>query len=87
TTDSRTLKFIDRLVADSRSVALNNTAGISLPQQLQMGLIALSSLLDNQNIYRKEAKDLISIRYNILYISISTKLQQSLDENKVGYYT
>ncbi|MDE4992503.1 aminotransferase class I/II-fold pyridoxal phosphate-dependent enzyme, partial [Francisella tularensis] len=29
TTDSITLKFIDRLVADSRSVALNHTAGIS----------------------------------------------------------
>ncbi|MDE4974223.1 bifunctional aspartate transaminase/aspartate 4-decarboxylase, partial [Francisella tularensis subsp. holarctica] len=43
TTDSRTLKFIDRLVADSRSVALNHTAGISLQQQLQMGLFALSS--------------------------------------------
>ncbi|MWZ25697.1 bifunctional aspartate transaminase/aspartate 4-decarboxylase [Francisella tularensis] len=87
TTDSRTLKFIDRLVADSRSVALNHTAGISLPQQLQMGLFALSSLLDNQNIYRKEAKDLIRRRYNILYSSISPKLQQSLDENNVGYYT
>ncbi|AKE20908.1 aminotransferase class I and II family protein [Francisella tularensis subsp. tularensis str. SCHU S4 substr. NR-28534] len=87
TTDSRTLKFIDRLVADRRSVALNHTAGISLPQQLQMGLFALSSLLDNQNIYRKEAKDLIRRRYNILYSSISPKLQQSLDENNVGYYT
>lgn len=52
-----------------------------------MGLFALSSLLDNQNIYRKEAKDLIRRRYNILYSSISPKLQQSLDENNVGYYT
>ncbi|MDE4942898.1 bifunctional aspartate transaminase/aspartate 4-decarboxylase, partial [Francisella tularensis subsp. holarctica] len=69
----------------SRSVALHHTAGISLPQQLQMGLFALSRLLDNQNIYRKEAKDLIRRRNNILYSSISPKLQQSLDENKVGY--
>ncbi|API86188.1 bifunctional aspartate transaminase/aspartate 4-decarboxylase [Francisella uliginis] len=81
------LKFIDRLVADSRSVVLNHTAGISLPQQLQMTLFALSSLLDNQDIYRKEAKNLIRRRYNILYNSISPKLQKDLDENNVGYYT
>ena len=37
----RTLTFIDRLVADSRAVALNHTAGLSTPQQLQMTLFAL----------------------------------------------
>ncbi|MED7787750.1 bifunctional aspartate transaminase/aspartate 4-decarboxylase [Francisella sp. 19X1-34] len=83
----RELKFIDRLVADSRSVALNHTAGISLPQQLQMTLFALSSLLDNQDTYRKEAKNLIRRRYNILYRSISPQLQRNYDENNVGYYT
>ena len=30
------IKFIDRMVADSRQVALNHTAGLSLPQQMQM---------------------------------------------------
>lgn len=30
--DVRSLKFIDRLVADSRAVALNHTAGLSTPQ-------------------------------------------------------
>lgn len=87
TTNSRTLKFIDRLVADSRSVALNHTAGISLPQQLQMSLFALSSLLDNQDIYRKEAKKLIRRRYNILFNSISPKIQHHYNSNNVGYYT
>ncbi len=33
------LKFIDRMVADSRMVALNHTAGLSLPQQIQMMLL------------------------------------------------
>ena len=32
------IKFIDRLVADSRQVALNHTAGLSTPQQVQMAL-------------------------------------------------
>ena len=35
------LKFIDRMVADSRQVALNHTAGLSLPQQIQMALFSL----------------------------------------------
>ncbi|MBD9499115.1 aminotransferase class I/II-fold pyridoxal phosphate-dependent enzyme, partial [Ensifer sp. ENS01] len=30
----REVKFIDRIVADSRDVALNHTAGLSLPQQV-----------------------------------------------------
>lgn len=33
------MKFIDRMVADSRQVALNHTAGLSLPQQMQMKFI------------------------------------------------
>jgi aspartate 4-decarboxylase len=32
TLEPRTVKFIDRIVADSRDVALNHTAGLSLPQ-------------------------------------------------------
>ncbi|MCP4473069.1 MAG: bifunctional aspartate transaminase/aspartate 4-decarboxylase [Gammaproteobacteria bacterium] len=34
TDQPRALKFIDRLVADSRVVALNHTAGLSLPQRV-----------------------------------------------------
>ena len=40
------LKFIDRMVAESRAVGLNHTAGLSLPQQLQMALFSLFGLLD-----------------------------------------
>ena len=42
--DPRALRFIDRLVADSRGVALNHTAGLSTPQQVQMALFALFAL-------------------------------------------
>src|SRR6185503_2170619 len=34
TLEPRKLKLIDRIVADSRDVALNHTAGLSLPQQV-----------------------------------------------------
>src|SRR3954451_4087302 len=36
------LKMIDRIVADSRDVALNHTAGLSLPQQVMMTFFSLS---------------------------------------------
>lgn len=46
TTEPDRLKFIDRLVADSRTVPLNYTAGLSTPQQVQMVLFSLFSLMD-----------------------------------------
>lgn len=85
TDDVSNLKFIDRLVADSRTVALNHTSGLSLPQQLQMTLFALSSLLDEQRRYNKAAKRLIKRRYDILYRAIG--IEPSYDENCVDYYT
>jgi hypothetical protein len=39
-TTTADIPFIDRMVADSRQVALNHTAGLSLPQQVQMTLFA-----------------------------------------------
>jgi aspartate 4-decarboxylase len=44
--EPRRLKLIDRMVADSRAVGLNHTAGLSSPQQVQMTLFALDALLD-----------------------------------------
>src|SRR5215469_9834554 len=46
TRDPRKLKFIDRIVADSRDVALNHTAGLSLPQQVMMSMFSLAELMD-----------------------------------------
>ena len=42
----RELKFIDRIVADSRDVALNHTAGLSLPQQVMMTMFSLFEMMD-----------------------------------------
>src|SRR6516225_8442719 len=44
TLEPRKLKLIDRIVADSRDVALNHTAGLSLPQQVMMSLFSLSEM-------------------------------------------
>ena len=53
------IRFIDRMVADSRQVALNHTAGLSLPQQTQMSLFASFALLDAENTYKKRMQDMI----------------------------
>lgn len=42
----REIKFIDRIVADSRDVALNHTAGLSLPQQVMMTMFSLFELIE-----------------------------------------
>src|SRR5712672_2612106 len=53
TLEPRKLKFIDRIVADSRDVALNHTAGLSLPQQVMMSLFSLAELMDVKKNYQK----------------------------------
>lgn len=85
TTKPRELRFIDRLVADSRAVALNHTAGLSGPQQLQMALFALNGLMDREHRYKNAAKELIRQRYRTLYrtMGVATAWQG----NDVNYYT
>jgi len=85
TTQPRTLRFIDRLVADSRAVALNHTAGLSVPQQLQMALFALSGLMDREHRYKDAAKQLIRQRYQTLYVNMGMKAMH--EPNDVNYYT
>jgi aspartate 4-decarboxylase len=53
TLEPRKLRFIDRIVADSRDVALNHTAGLSLPQQVMMTLFSLYELMDEKKDYQK----------------------------------
>jgi aspartate 4-decarboxylase len=61
------LRWIDRMVADSRQVALNHTAGLSTPQQVQMALFAVFALLDKENQYKQLTKDICRHRMELLY--------------------
>lgn len=79
------LKFIDRLVADSRTVALNHTAGLSTPQQVQMVLFSLFGLTDEKDAYKTELKKLIRNREAALYRELG--LPPQTDSNEVDYYT
>ncbi|MEQ1772539.1 MAG: bifunctional aspartate transaminase/aspartate 4-decarboxylase [Burkholderiales bacterium] len=61
------MKLIDRMVADSRAVGLNHTAGLSSPQQVQMSLFALDSLLDAAGIRKRAARATLRTRFERLY--------------------
>ena len=83
--DVRSLRFIDRIVADSRAVALNHTAGLSTPQQVQMVLFSLFALMDESDSYKNELKKLIRRREAALYRELG--IEQDSDPNAVDYYT
>lgn len=79
------IKFIDRLVADSRQVALNHTAGLSTPQQIQMALFAGFALLDQENRYKNLTKQICQERMNRLYQGLGLPQPQLV--NGANYYT
>lgn len=62
----RELKFIDRIVADSRDVALNHTAGLSLPQQVMMSLFSLVEMTDEAKAYQKACMEICDRRFRKL---------------------
>src|SRR3954452_13209677 len=64
TLEPRKLAFIDRIVADSRDVALNHTAGLSLPQQVMMPLFSLYELMDTKKDYQKACIGIVKKRVN-----------------------
>lgn len=66
-TDPRRLKFIDRMVADSRTVALNHTAGLATPAQAQMVFFSLFALMDTGDRYKTAIQALLRHRRNMLY--------------------
>jgi aspartate 4-decarboxylase len=79
------LKFIDRMVADSRDVALNHTAGLSTPQQVQMTLFALFALMDEANTYKKLCQQIVCNRMQTLWKGMGIELPD--DPLRADYYT
>ena len=78
------IKFIDRMVADSRCVALNHTAGLSLPQQIQMTLFSLFALLDRGDRYKKLTKEIVQRRLKALWAGMNVPLHE--DPMRADYY-
>jgi aspartate 4-decarboxylase len=78
------LKFIDRMVADSRMVALNHTAGLSLPQQIQMALFSSFALLDKSNSYKSLCQLIVRRRFHALFEGLGLSLPE--DDTRAAYY-
>ena len=71
----RDMKFIDRIVADSRDVALNHTAGLSLPQQVMMTLFSLSELMDEAKEYQQVCIETLRRRFRLAVDSLGLDIQ------------
>ena len=85
--DVANMRFIDRMVADSRQVGLNHTAGLSLPQQMQMTLFALYSIIDKRegDGFRQKMLSIIQERLEALWSSMGFTLLP--DPLRAGYYS
>jgi aspartate 4-decarboxylase len=75
TLEPRKLAFIDRIVADSRDVALNHTAGLSLPQQVMMALFSLSELMDEKKLYQRACIGIVKKRVEATLEGLGIEVQ------------
>lgn len=85
TLDVPGLKFIDRMVAESRLIALNHTAGLSTPQQIQMALFSLGALIDKDDAYHTRMLRLIHDRYDALWKNFG--FEMPADPLRADYYS
>lgn len=83
--DPSNLTFMERVVADSRMVALNHTAGLSTPQQVQMAFFSAFALIDKVDAYKKLSISICHRRIQLLYNALGTPLK--LQKNNASYYT
>ncbi|MFF2727676.1 bifunctional aspartate transaminase/aspartate 4-decarboxylase [Streptomyces sp. NPDC058008] len=78
------MRFIDRMVADSRQVALNHTAGLSLPQQVMMTLFSLFDMLDEGQEYKHRIRAIVRQRLDLLLEGVHMKVSE--DPKRAAYY-
>lgn len=82
-TEPEQMKLIDRMVADSRAIGLNHTAGLSSPQQVQMTLFALDGLLDTAGARKRAARAIVRERFERLYRGAGLALP---DDPRLSHY-
>ena len=83
-TSPEEIKFIDRIVADSRQVALNHTAGLSTPQQIQMAFFCVFAILDKEDNYKNLTMDICLKRKKLLYDGLGLEIK--INNLNANYY-
>ncbi len=78
------ISFMDRIVADSRMVALNHTAGLSTPQQVQMAFFSAFALIDKDDNYKGVNISICKRRQKLFYDALGVKLIEN--KNDASYY-
>lgn len=80
------MKFIDRIVADSRSIGLYHTSGLSTPQQILSALFALTHLIlkGKTDKYIVTSRQVVNARYDELYEALSLPIEKS--KYNTNYY-
>jgi aspartate 4-decarboxylase len=86
TLQPRKLKFIDRIVADSRDIALNHTAGLSLPQQVMMSLFSLYEMMDTKKDYQKACMEIVNRRAATMIEGLGLTDKLAPNPNYDAYY-
>ncbi|HHQ8633352.1 TPA: aspartate 4-decarboxylase [Clostridioides difficile] len=79
------LSFMERVVADSRLVALNHTAGLSTPQQVQMAFFSAFALIDKVDAYKKLNMSICHRRQKLLFEALELPINEN--KNNAAYYT
>ncbi len=86
TEEPEKLKFLDRIVADSRSIGLYHTSGLSTPSQVFMGILSLTNLVcEGEDPYIRKANDTVVERYQSLMEALG--LEKEHDTLNACYYT
>lgn len=76
-TNPSKIKFIDRVLADSRQVAEAHVAGLSTPQQTIMALFAMSELMDKQQEYSMNIRSILNTRMTNLLAPLNYMIPES----------
>lgn len=86
TTEPDGLPFLDRVVADSRSIGLYHTSGLSTPSQVYMDLMALTHLVcAADDPYIRLANETVNARYTALMDALGLPVDDSAENAR--YYT
>ena len=84
--DPYKMKFIDRMVADSRAIGLYHTAGLSSPQQVMMDMFALSNLKDaGLSPYVQLSREVVAVRYHEFWHGLGIQPDETPENTR--YYT